>query len=151
MNYLITYPNGAIRYATKREQDDFYFPIGGGFAFLPHTEAKIEPLKEIPNNWKKGKVCIEGELISKAIWDKNRRWNGWLMPKIAKEDAIKIVAEQTDKEYTELKFEGENILIIDHQYGESNEIICPEFIDGEIYYDFGLLGWIWEEYKHETE
>tara|TARA_R110000772_G_scaffold46279_3_gene105689 strand:+ start:1783 stop:2241 length:459 start_codon:yes stop_codon:yes gene_type:complete len=146
----ITYPNGAIRYASKSK--DQYFPIGGGFGFIPHDEAKIEEIDSIPNNMKEGLVCIDGsELISKAIWDKNRRWNGWLMPKIEAEDAKKIVAEHTDKEYTGLEMDGENILVIDYQYGENNEIICPELINGKTYYNLGYMGWVWEEYRYETE
>lgn len=151
-NYQINRPDGTIQYATSHDNGKTYFLYGYGFAVTRFCEGTtVKEIDQIPNNMKEGLVSIDGELISKAIWDNNRRWNGWLMPKIAKEDMIKIVATQANGESLELKFEGENLLVIDHEDEEQNEVICPEIINGETYYSLESLGWTWEEYTTETK
>jgi len=152
-NYQVTRPDGHVQYATSHDNGKTFALFGSGFLIGSFSEGtKILEIAQVPKNYKEGKVCIDGEMICRAIWDKNQRWNGWLMPKILAEDALKLVSElPEEKEYTELKIEGQNILVIDHQYGEDNETICPEVINGKTYYNLGYLGWIWEEYKEQTE
>jgi len=154
--YSVTRPDGLIQYATSHDNGESFALYGSGFLIKKFSEGtKVEEIQQVPKSMKGGLVCFDGEyLISRAIWDKNTYWNGWLMPKVLEEDAIKFVEESQKNEdmaNMTFKMKDKDIIVSDPDGEEEEYTIFPEEIEGKTYYNLGYLGMCWEEYREEEQ
>jgi|LakMenEpi03Aug12_release.lakeMendotaPanAssembly.Ray.scaffolds.fasta_scaffold449299_2 hypothetical protein len=87
---------------------------------------------------------FDGEGKFKGFHNPQKNWNGWAMPYISVH-SIHDMINELNGEYYCLGFDGDK-LVIDYadDFESTNDILDPIEIDGEIYYDFGWLGFCFE-------
>lgn len=89
----------------------------------------------------------------KGLHNPKSTWNGWANPLIHHESVQAVLDVLHDGEYQLAKMDGNKVYLRDLQF-EDNEadILEPIVIDGDVYYDFGYLGFCFEAmdvYKYE--
>jgi hypothetical protein len=87
---------------------------------------------------------FDGEGKFKGFHNPERTWNGWAMPYISV-NSIHDLINELNGEYYSLIFDGDN-LVIDYadDFESTQDILEPIVIDGDVYYDFGWLGFCFE-------
>lgn len=146
--YKVNRKDGNVQYATKHENG--WLLGGSGFVYEYLDAISIEPIDGFPPT--KNKHMLVGfddtKMGYKAIVDLNDRWNGWLRPYIAKDDALRMLNDiGTDESWIKWVVVDDVITITDVDYGDDIDTIELEEIDGEQYYYFGNLGWVFDEFK----
>lgn len=81
----------------------------------------------------------------KGLYNPQSTWNGWANPLINHESVQAVLDVLHDGEYQIAKMDGNKVYLKDLQF-EDNEadILEPIVIDGDVYYDFGYLGFCFE-------
>ena len=98
-------------------------------------------------------VCFdaESEHSFRAIVNSNYRWNGWECPFIHVDDVFRMMEYITrDGDWIKYTIDGEDIIIVEPDYEETTRIE-PTIKNGEKYYYFGDMGWIFEVARFQYE
>ena len=143
--YKVIRPNGHIQYATMR--NGYYLINDSGFA-IGHLDAvSVTAIDGMPpENNELTYVCFDADSENsfRAIVNSNYRWNGWECPFIHVDDVFRMMEHITrDDNWITYTIDGEDIIIVEPDYEETTRIE-PTMKDGEKYYYFGDMGWIFE-------
>lgn len=150
--YKVIRPNGQIHYATKH--NECYFLNGSGFGYTNLDAVSILPMDGCPPTDESiVYVCFDADSKNsfKAIVDKHNRWNGWERPFIHVDDAFRMMKYITrDGDWVTYTIDGEDIIVKEPDYDEYTRIE-PVTKNGEKYYYFGDMGWVFEKARFQYE
>ncbi len=123
------------------------------------SDEKLSYQEAFLNTAKKSLYYIDGFESSFEGYSYNQTWNGWEMPMFDKETSLKIAQKCCNDEYFTHHFDKDKdtFFIQDMAYEEEDPIdlqghdIVTEDGSTVHVYNFGDLGWCWNEQTPETE
>lgn len=144
--YEVVRPDGKKQYATKHE--GLFFLNGSGRGYESLEAKSIKKISKVPKLMTEGFTFIgEPKPRFKALINDNYRWNGWAAPYVHTSEVKRLCKYlSVDGHVFTLLGKGGTIKVeMDKgtEY-EHEDVIQPEIINDELYYDFGSIGYCFE-------